>query len=233
MKMPAKRYWLAAKLILVVGLTLLSGVLQGHIRNRWGVPQAMRVAGQLLQDVPATFPGASGPWRVETVGEIGQYAVDQLECVASLARTYRNQRSGELVTVALILGPAGPMSVHTPEICFSSREYQEADLRQRVTLHNVAAGDAAEQFWALDFRSRRAWGDPLRVYYAWSTGGGWLAPDDARFALAGWPYLYKLQIAANAPRGANLQRNDPCRNFLNDFLPVVRQYLVSPPRRGE
>ena len=58
-------------------------------------------------------------------------------------------------------------------------------------------------------------------------------PTDARFAFVGWPYLYKLQLSSKLPAGADLKTGDTCREFLKDFVPVVRQYLTEPSRQQQ
>ena len=60
--------------------------------------------------------------------------VEMLECTGNIVRTYENQRTGEVVSVFVIVGPAGPIAVHTPEICYSSQNYKSRDTRQQVAI---------------------------------------------------------------------------------------------------
>ena len=80
----------------------------------------------------------------------------------------------------------------------------------------------------LSFLSKPPRADSLRVYYAWSTGHEWTAPDSPRFAFTGWPYLYKLQLSCNQAPGTYVARDDACRRFLKDFLPALKPHLVAP-----
>jgi hypothetical protein len=218
-----KRHWFTPSLILIVVLTLASGVLQGRIRHRWGPSQSMLAAAEKLAEVP----GQCGHWRLESSQEMEPGTVQMLECTGYLCRSYVNERTGELVSMVLTLGPAGPISVHTPEICYSSQNYKTRDQRQRVAIADAHATELG-QFWTLGFRSKPPRADVLRVYYAWSTGSEWTAPDAPRFAFVGWPYLYKLQLSCNQAPGADVARGDACRRFLQDLLPAVKPYLLAP-----
>ncbi len=84
--------------------------------------------------------------------------------------------------------------MHTPEICYSSREYDLLGDRKAVT---VKDNDGVEHtFWQTEFKSQRPGGAGLRVYYAWTNGGPWTASASPRFEFALKPWLVKLQLAA-------------------------------------
>jgi hypothetical protein len=211
----------------VMALTLAVGVIEGRIRNRWGPSETMRAAAQRLEDVPRQFGGPSNDrWQLQSSETMSPYVIEMLECTGHIVRTYANLRTGESVSFFVIVGPAGPIAVHTPEICFSSQNYTNDDPREPIAIPNVQGQE--DKFWALSFKSKGARRDLLRVYYAWSTGNGWKAPNDARYAFAGWPYLYKIQVSATLPAGTDLKSNDTCEKFLKDFVPVLRQHLIEP-----
>ena len=151
--------------------------------------------------------------------------VEILECTGNIVRTYENSRTGEEVSVFVIVGPTGPITVHTPEICFRSQDYPMRGPHQRVAISTAGRDD---HFWVTDFEPKDLSRDLLRVYYAWGTGDGWSAPDYERVAFAGSPYLYKIQASCRLPAGTNLKTHDTCRQFLEDFLPVLQPRLVEP-----
>jgi hypothetical protein len=130
------------------------------------------------------------------------------------------------VSVTILLGQPGRISVHTPEICMGSQNYQIQGERQKMALPGPAG--AVDAFWALDYKTNDLRGDLLRVYYGWSTGDHWLALKDARFWSAGKPYLYNIQLSGLLPPGADSQSDDPCHKFLKDFVPAARECLIEP-----
>lgn len=221
----SKQTWFILSLAAVVALTLGSGALQGHINHRWGPSENLRAAAQRLQDVPRQFGGPQNDrWRMQSSETMSRDSVEMLECTGYIVRTYANRWTGETVNMFVIVGPAGPIAVHTPEICYSSRAFKLRDQRDRVTIGGEGQED---QFWGLTFKSNRLRGDLLRVYYAWSLGDHWSAPNSPRYAFAGRPYLYKIQLAANLPQGTDLGAGDTCRQFLKDFVPALKSYLIS------
>jgi len=208
--------------ILVAVLTIVSGMLQGRMSNRWGPTEDMQTAAKQLEKLPTQF----GSWQLFSSQEMSEEARNQLECAGYLYHTYKNRDTGEIVNMVLLLGPAGPIAVHTPEICYSSRAYKQLAPRECVTL--LDRSNREDKFWRLAFRSTGVKADMLQVYYAWSTGDYWLAAGNPRFSLAGQPYLYKIQLAATVPFYADLKTNDPCKKFLQDFLPVVKRCMIEP-----
>ena len=228
--MKKKQTWFVLSLAAVVALTLVSGVIEGRIRNRWGPSEAMRTAAERLEKVPRSFGGPQNDrWQMQSAETMSEDTVEMLECAGYFVRTYANRQTGERVSVFIIVGPPGPIAVHTPEICYPSRAYKSRDNRQRVAIADIDGRD--DNFWALTFKSNGADRNLSRVYYAWSTGGRWLAASDARFGFAGWPYLYKIQLSCNLPEGTDMNTGDTCREFLKDFVPATRRCLIEPVRR--
>lgn len=222
-----KRLSFILGLTAVLGLTLASGAIQGHIRNRWGPSQSMLEAARKLQGVPQVFGGPQkNRWQMTSAEPMEPLAVAMLECAGHIHRVYQNRRTNEIVAVFVIVGPAGPISAHTPEICFDAQNYTRRDNRQQVAI--ASAQEQDDHFWALSFKTKNVQENLLRVYYAWTAGTHWSAPGNTRFGFVGSPYLYKIQASCKMPAGSNVTNSDTCREFLKDFLPVLRPYLLEP-----
>lgn len=213
------RFVLYVLLLAAIGVTAVAGLVHGRLSGRWGRPPQSASLAQRLEQFPADI----GNWRVRDSYDLEQGVRDALECVGCVNRRYVNQETGEVVALAVMLGPAGPISVHTPEVCYSSREYRTVQPPQRTKIPDAAGGEAS--YWATTFESTRLEKSLLRVYHAWSTDGGWTAAEHPRFEYAGQPFLFKLQLAAELPAGTDLTQQDPCGHFLRDFLPVFKQHV--------
>ena len=211
----------SSALVVAIFLTLVSGVLHGRFSQRFSRSQALDDAAERLKQLPTEF----GPWRLESRKELSESAQAMLECAGYVHGTYVNGTSGHLITLAVIVGPHGPISVHTPEICFPSRNYKQQSDRERVDLETD--GSLADAFWAVTFRSTTLDSHLLRSYYAWNMGDKWQAPESARLTFSGEPFLYKVQLAFKAPPGTNLDTHDACLQFLRDFVPVFRSTVAS------
>jgi hypothetical protein len=194
-------------------LVFLGGILHGYYSNRWGVPLNVQKIGEELSMAPLEF----GDWTAEGDKELTEAVASLLECKGSLNRVYFNRKTGAVVSVAILFGPKGPIAVHTPEICYSSRDVRATGGRKAVA--NQFDG-LTNQLWSLMFESNNIEKSKLSVRYAWSDGGEWVAAEAPRF----WrtDYLYKLQTAAQL--GSN--GKDPTDDFLRDFLPELRKHLT-------
>jgi hypothetical protein len=220
--MVMKRYASIVCIVLVAALTLATGVIHGRMRNRWGPTADGKAAVEQLEKIPLQF----GNWHCESSEKLDATSLKMLECHGYFVRKYVNSSSGEAVNVTLLLGPPGPIAVHTPEICFPSQAYKSRSPRQQVSIENAIG--TADEFWALTYQASNLRADVLRVYYGWSIGGPWSAASNARYAFAGAAYLYKIQLSASVPPGVNAEKDDTGRRFLEAFLPVARPYLIEP-----
>src|SRR4029077_9524702 len=129
-------------------------VLQGRIRNRWGPSESMQAAAQELRNVPNTFGGPqTDRWQLkatETTDKLPDDVIETLECSGYINRCYENRRTGEKVDVFVVIGPAGPIAGHPPEICFSSQNYTGRDTRRQVSIPTAEEYD--DELWALSFK---------------------------------------------------------------------------------
>jgi uncharacterized protein DUF3485 len=197
-------------LIVVVAITVSPAVYLGR-------QQAVRAgmleqAARRLSEVPTQF----GSWLLRDEETLSESVLNLLGCSSHLCRTYVNGKTGEAVALVFLAGPAGPLAVHTPEICMTSREYET--LKQSEPMDIGAAG-SKHRFFHTMFRAKTLEGQKLDVYYAWSRDGvQWEAPDSPRLVLGPLPMLYKLQVACTEP-AVTAAGHTAAVSFLVDLLP--------------
>lgn len=195
-----------------VTLVLLSGVVYGHYSRRWGTPPDLAAAAKRLE----SFPTEIGDWRSQSDHELSNSVQQMLECAGYVSRTYVNLKTGNAVTMAVLVGPPGPIAVHTPEICYSSRDYSIDGQREAI---RFADGDSPpDYFWNTQFQTRDVFADRLSVYYAWSDGDKWIASRSPRFEFAASPCLYKIQLAGTVSKQADPKQDDPPTQFIHALL---------------
>lgn len=211
----------AAAIVAAAAITAAGAGYDGWIEHRWAKPADARQAALRLRDVPERL----GNWEVESTEALEPSIVKMLQCSGYLNRIYRHRSTGERLHVAIVAGPAGPISVHTPEVCYSNRNYQLTGGAQRLQVRPDQR--PAEAFWDVTLRHADGPEDALEVVYAWNDGAGWQAPSQPRFALGGRPLLYKLQIARNV-RPGHANETETCRSFLAGLLPALDQALFGP-----
>jgi hypothetical protein len=202
--------WLS--LAAAVLITLAGGVLYGSYSQRWNPPAELAVAAADLE----MFPLEIGRWKASDELPIEEEARKMLECAGSVNRRYINQDSGDSIRMVVLVGPPGPIAVHTPEICYSSRDYEINGDRTETILE--ASPGRQHSFWRVDFAPRNALADGLRVYYAWTSDRIWKASGSPRFEYAGEPLLYKIQLATPVTDHLNDNGLDPGRQFLEEFV---------------
>jgi hypothetical protein len=204
-----------------IALTIASGVVQGLLSNRWGGSDLDRQIGAKLESLPEQFAN----WELKKSSALDKDAIDQLEPYGYIQREYVNRRSGASIGVLILVGPSGPISVHTPEVCFESRDHQQLGERVKIS---IPARDREDTIWKTTFRLSGVDGRLLNIYYAWSTGGHWQAAENPRFSLATRPYLYKIQITNQTPKENGDDRGptaDAAMEFLTDIIPILQNYL--------
>jgi hypothetical protein len=199
--------------------TLAGGWLHGQASSRWGSHEALRLAADKLR---RPLGSQLGNWRLVADKELADDVVQMLQCRAHIHRTYTHDQTGDSVSVAVMLGPPGPIAVHTPEICYSSQGFLPSGQRSHLTMHDRAGRE--HSLWDVRMEPHEVNGAPLRVLYGWGTGSAWAAEENPRFEYAGSSYLYKIQAAALV--GDTSGEYDPCLDFLEAFLAELQENLV-------
>jgi len=208
--------------LLAVALTLLSGVLHGRMSERWEQGIDFQPALAKLREMPARI----GDWQMRDEEEFTDSVVEMLRCKGYVNRGYVNRRTGATLRVAILMGPAGPLSVHTPEICYSSRDYTQTGKRTKLSIPGTDG--ETQNFWVVAFQSTQLSGQHMNVYYAWHDGARWRAPEEPRLSFSGEQTLYKIQIAAGAELTTDPQRTSSTQ-FLKELLPWLQGNLVQLP----
>jgi hypothetical protein len=185
------------------------------------VSDYQRLAGEKL----ASFPEKFDDWEVKTSHRLDQDAIDQLEPYGYFQREYVNRTTGAAVYVTALLGPTGPISVHTPEVCYAGRDHRQIGERQRIT---VPGKDGENSLWKTSFRLRGVDAQEQNIYYAWSVGDRWIAPDSPRLSFAAKPYLYKIQLSTSVRTGDSESTPDPAAGFAAELFPALKKYMQTP-----
>jgi len=216
------RTWLILG-VAVVGL-LAAAVYEALTTDRWGATQGVREAADKLAKVPAAF----GDWTSKDLPQ-SEKVLKVAEAAGHVSRVYYNSKTRSQVTVLLLCGASGPIGAHLPEYCYAGNGYEKRGDAQRLAIGFDANAPTAwtATYWSIRFEKRPPTTDvPLRVCYAWGTGGNWEAAANPRSQFALEPALYKLYAVRADPLELAPGAVDPIHAFLTDFLPVVRTALA-------
>jgi hypothetical protein len=208
--------------LLAVGMILVavlgSGWAAGTWTGRWGNPRAVQEATARLEQVPFTLGDA---WDGQPGVEMTEQEIAIAEISGYISRRYVHRTTGSIVSVLLLCGRSGPVSVHTPEIC-----YVGAGFAQTKASATVDGREGAWQVQVRDFQKVNvASPTMLRVMFAWGCEGKWSVPSNPRFTFSRKPYLYKLYVVREMANPEEDLQGDPVRELLDDLMPRLQETL--------
>lgn len=209
---------------LAVGLLGVSGAIAGLWTNRWGTSQTVQQITARLQEVPLNVDG----WDA-TETTIDERALQVGEITGYLSRKYVHRLTGVKVTLTVVGGRAGPICVHTPEVCYGNSGYEQTG----TSRYKVPAPTGAEaspqlpaEFSVLEFRKQNvATPSQMRLFLAWGTKAGWAAPAQPRITFAREPALFKIYVIREVPKLQETPENDPATDLIKVFLPKLNEKL--------
>jgi hypothetical protein len=205
---------------------LAAGIAHGVLTDRWYAEGLLQKVASRVAQLPMTV----GDWTGEDL-EVSQRQMDQTGAYGYLSRRYVHKTTGQAISVMLLCGKTGPLSVHAPTYCFTATGYEAVTTDERYAVASDR-GRELGSFWRTDFMHAVAHDTTrTRLFWGWSDDGStWKAPDHPRMAFAGKPYLYKLyvmrELTARDDREKSVD-NDACVDFLRRLLPEARETLRS------
>ena len=87
---------------------------------------------------------------------------------------YENTKSGTKIGLLLVCGRPGPVSVHTPDICYPGAGYEMVQARPMVFSGGSACRRKLPEFITAEFVNDQSFPpDRSRVYWSWTVTGTW------------------------------------------------------------
>ncbi|MCH2181110.1 MAG: EpsI family protein [Mariniblastus sp.] len=200
-------------LLVLAVLTVIPTIVDGQRRFRWGQDTETLDFVKKLNGIPKKF----GDWECTSESELSPTSLQLLTPFNSITRTYFNQREKINVNLFVLLGPTGPTAVHTPDICFDSREYKKIGNRKAISVDmDSNSGEKSDsKFFRTEFKSRNIEEQGLKSIYGWRTSDGpWLAAEQPRWSFADNRYLFKLQATARFPSVETMKDSRVLENFV-------------------
>lgn len=199
------------------------GAAHGLWTDRWKVSNEPEASAAKLRDVATTL----GEWDGQEAAELDPQALKIGAIVGYINRHYVNRRTGAAVSVLIVCGRPGPISVHTPDICFRGQgfDFSAPPARQLISLDT---GDV-EFLHGRMHKPDSPGTPPQRIFWGWSAHGKWSAPENPRFAFARRPALFKMYLLRPLARNDEPVADDPCQLFLRVLIPELKRALFTAP----
>jgi hypothetical protein len=208
------------QLSVVVALVVL--LLSRWVEGRWTDHGAEAALHQAVADL-GRLPLSIGPWQGQDQ-ELDPSDIARARLAGSLWRRYHHAATGQVVSVVLVCGRPGPVSVHTPDVCYGGAGYEAVSTPVRTSV-SIPQGPTYE-FWSGQFsRAGAAVPENLLICWAWNAAGTWEAPEYPRLHYARFPALYKLYVISQTAPGEASSEENPCREFLRQLLPELDRCL--------
>jgi len=216
----------SAPLLASLLIVAAAGVLHALWTDRWGISPRRQAAIEALQKIPMTI----GQWDGRSL-TLSDRELQIAEADGYVMRDYVNRATGQAVSLLIVCGRPGPISVHPPEVCYRGAGYDLAGATVKQMLP-AAPPVAQAEFKIVDFRkSESATPTQLRVFYTWGEQGKWSAPERPRLtyamSFAADAVLFKMYVVRQKSGDATPVDKDPCLDFLKELLPTLQESLFA------
>jgi hypothetical protein len=206
--------WPPSFALALVLLTIAPAIWHGQILRRWGIHDELAYHATTIEELPTQL----GAWRLVAKGDpVEPHVREQLKLQGYLHRVYEHAETRQRVSLLLMVGTAGPLVRHPPEICYGS----QANRLESSTLLEVEQEGHASRFRLLEFSSRSPVPQDFLIAYAFGSEGQWDNPSSPRLAYAGKPMLYKVQVLTDATRERDRLKPAGMKAFLGALVPVL------------
>lgn len=190
--------------------------------GRWEKLEPIDEYVSRIDEIPLTI----GNWAGQD-NPLDQGEMDSAGISGHIFREYTDATTGKTVSVLLVCGRPGPISVHTPDVCYRGAGFKPIGSPEHKKLD--ISEDLDRDFWQLSFiPPRAATGHQLDIYWAWNDGTGFTAPASARLSFGGKSALYKMYVLQERLVGPDShQSKSQIPEFMEVFLPVAEAALAN------
>jgi hypothetical protein len=193
------------------------GVVHGVWTDRWHLSTEPAASAARLSQVPLNL----ADWEGQTVpGKQGK------DMAGAIHYRYTHKRSGKSVTLFIVCDRPGPVSIHTPDVCYGAVGFEVG--AQTKYSPRLPPDEPSATLWTARFQKKTSSDTTdLRIFWGWNAGEGWQAADDARLAFAKFPALFKLYLIREGA-GEDSPDDDSCVELMRQLLPELRRALFAP-----
>jgi len=198
-----------------------TGIAHGLKTERWWSSPALQQAASRLDELPSEI----GDWTSKPV-EMSERQLQQAEATNHFSRQYINRKTGAVLSVMMLCGPPGPISVHPPTVCFTSQGFRLVAPETRYTLTLDDGTVLGELFVGEFVRPSQTGTLIMRTFWGWNATGDWQAPDNPRATFAPLNnFLYKVYVSRGMVGLDEPLESDPCVDFMKELLAEAKKDL--------
>jgi hypothetical protein len=179
--------------ISILALVLCGAIVHGAVTQRWSIFVGNPELTARLHALEIRC-GDWVPTEVPTEMPLNEQSI-------ATSRRYDSTRLKRAVVVSFISGIPGSVATHTPDVCYPGSGYKtlRGPGKETITLPDGRTSTV----YVADFEKKtQTKFDRVRVRWAWTKDGEWVAPENPRWQFAiqlRAPTLYKVYIATPLP----------------------------------
>jgi hypothetical protein len=178
----------------VLGLVVCGALVHGAVTQRWNLLESNTELTNRLHGLEVRFENWQST-EVPTEMPLNERSTATSRRYASLDKQTR------VAIISFISGIPGSVATHTPDVCYPGSGYKVLRGTRKENF-NLPDGRACTVYVADFEKKTQTKLDRVRVRWAWSTDGTWIAPDNPRWQFASQlraPVIYKVYIATPLP----------------------------------
>ena len=209
--------WCVAAALLLVGSGFYRGV------------QARRLADFTGSEANCPFPLHDIPRTIDTwqVIEGSETMLDpQTTRITGstdhIIRTYRDEMTGVMLSVLILYGPAGPVTPHTPQVCYPASGFAAVGgmANRKVEYGNGQVAEFRSSVFAKSGGRSTVF---QTVYHSYELDGAWSPTIENRKLRRRNPGVFKVQIQRRSLEQEIPGENEPIESFVAKLLPVIEK----------
>lgn len=193
----------------VLALVVCGALVHGSVTQRWNIIAPGAEQTDRLHAMEVRFENWQ-PEKVDTEMPVNERSI-------ATSRRYTTA-DGHTTVISFISGIPGSVATHTPDVCYPGSGYKTLRGPRKETF-DLPSGPAT--VYVADFEKKtQTRVDRVRVRWAWTTAGTWVAPDNPRWQFASQlraPTIYKVYVAtplADADGDAAPEDDAPTKAFI-------------------
>jgi hypothetical protein len=192
---------------------IVTGLVHGYWTGRWETDSQREQLAMPLEQIAFQLGDWEGQDRVPA-----SRAPEPM--LGYVHRSYKNRKTGAVVLMSLIYGRHGPVSIHTPDVCYDASGFRVGEVTRIKP-----PGSTSELFTTEASKKRSDNQLVLRIFWSWNAGGRWQVTDNPRIDYARYPTLYKMYLVRELSAAGEPLEDDPCLDLLKVLMPEMEKIL--------
>jgi hypothetical protein len=210
--------------VVALPIVVTAAIWQGNQSERWGKFPELEVCAKRIDSIPLEIGKSEETHGPKWKGTLGPKMEDDIRkyagAVGDTQISYVNEQ-GEHVNVLVVCGRLMDVWNHRPDRCYPAHGYEEKGDRSTQKI-KIAEGVEAE--FQMSIYALKDQPSQVRVYWAWSSDGRWLAPDGLRDDFSRTKPVFKIQIESPVGR-ENQGSSDSAAELIKELIPEVNRVL--------